>query len=45
MGGALMGFIVVHLGYDVAFLTLAMIAALGAVVFWFAMPETRGAPA
>ncbi len=32
-------------GYDTAFLVLAALAALGAVLFWLAMPETRGAPA
>ena len=32
-------------GYDAAFLALAAVAALGAVLFWMAMPETRGAPA
>jgi nitrate/nitrite transporter NarK len=41
VSGALVGFIVVQAGYDAAFLTLATIAALGAVVFWLAMPETR----
>jgi hypothetical protein len=40
---ALAGQLVVRAGYDVAFLTLATIAALGAVLFWLAMPETRGA--
>jgi MFS family permease len=45
VSGALVGFIVVQAGYDAAFLTLAMIAVLGAVVFWLAMPETRDAPA
>ena len=38
-------FIVVFAGYNAAFLILAMIAALGPVVFWLAMPETRDAPA
>ena len=32
-------------GYDAAFLALAAVAALGAALFWLAMPETRGAPA
>src|SRR4051812_39553873 len=45
VSGALAGYIVVFAGYNAAFLTLAMIAALGAVVFWLAMPETRDAPA
>jgi dihydroorotase-like cyclic amidohydrolase len=31
-------------GYDAAFLTLSGIAAAGGVLFWLAMPETRGAP-
>jgi len=45
LSGALAGYIVVFAGYNAAFLTLATIAALGAVVFWLAMPETRDAPA
>jgi MFS family permease len=32
-------------GYGAAFLALAAVAALGATLFWLAMPETRGAPA
>ena len=32
-------------GYGAAFLALAAVAALGAVVFWLFMPETQGAPA
>jgi MFS family permease len=36
----LAGLIVVMAGYNAAFLTLAMIAALGALVFLFGMPET-----
>jgi hypothetical protein len=44
VSGALVGFIVVQAGYDAAFLTLAVIAALGAMLFWLAMPETRGTP-
>jgi MFS family permease len=43
-GGLLSGLfansIVVWAGYDVAFLSLAAIAALGATLFWLAMPET-----
>ena len=35
------GLLVVSFGYDAAFLTLAGIAALGAVLFWALMPETR----
>ena len=42
---ALGGLLVVWAGYDAAFLALAAIAALGAALFWLAMPETRGAPA
>jgi MFS family permease len=38
---ALAGQLVVWAGYDAAFLTLATIAAVGAVVFWLVMPETR----
>ena len=33
--------IVVISGYSAAFLTLAAIAALGLVLFWLAMPETK----
>jgi MFS family permease len=35
------GLIVVFFGFSVAFLSLAAIAAVGAVLFWFGMPETR----
>jgi MFS family permease len=45
VSGVLAGFVVVRFGYDAAFLTLAAIAALGAALFWLAMPETRAAPA
>jgi MFS family permease len=38
----LAGQIVVHAGYDTAFLCLSGIAALGGLLFWLAMPETRG---
>ncbi len=41
VSGALAGEVVVLAGYEVAFLTLAAIAALGAALFWLAMPETR----
>lgn len=37
----LAGAIVVHVGYNAAFLVLALIAATGAMLFWLAMPETR----
>jgi hypothetical protein len=37
---ALAGQLVVRAGYDAAFLTLAAVAALGAVLFWLFMPET-----
>jgi predicted MFS family arabinose efflux permease len=40
---ALSGQLVVGFGYDAAFLTLAGIAAFGAVLFWVFMPETRPA--
>ncbi len=40
---ALAGQLVVRVGYDATFLALASIAALGAVLFWLLMPETRGA--
>jgi MFS family permease len=35
------GFVVVSAGYSAAFLTLAGVAAVGLLLFWFAMPETR----
>jgi MFS family permease len=40
MSMALAGYLVVRAGYDAAFLTLAAVAALGAVLFWLFMPET-----
>jgi MFS family permease len=40
---ALAGLLVVWFGYDATFLMLAAVAALGAALFWLAMPETRGA--
>jgi hypothetical protein len=45
MSMALAGQLVVRAGYDATFLALAAIAALGAVLFWLLMPETRGATA
>ncbi len=42
---AVAGQIVVSAGYDAAFLTLAAVAVVGAVLFWLLMPETRGTPA
>ncbi len=41
LSGALAGQIVVMAGYQAAFLTLAVVAAVGTVLFWLAMPETR----
>ena len=41
VSGALAGEVVVLAGYEAAFLLLAAIAALGAALFWLAMPETR----
>jgi MFS family permease len=38
---SLAGFVVVTAGYSVAFLTLGSIAAVGAALFFFAMPETQ----
>jgi MFS transporter len=38
----LAGLVIVHAGYSAAFITLGGAAAIGAVVFLFAMPETRG---
>lgn len=40
MSMALAGLLVVRAGYDAAFLTLAAVATLGAVLFWLFMPET-----
>lgn len=40
LSAAVTGFIVVHEGYSAAFLFLALIAALGSLVFFIAMPET-----
>jgi MFS family permease len=37
----LAGIVVVHAGYGAAFLTLAGVATLGALVFFFGMPETN----
>ena len=45
MSMVLGGVLVVWAGYDTAFLVLASIAALGGILVWLAMPETRGAPA
>ena len=39
--GTLSGLIVVQAGYDAAFLALAAIAAVGGLLFWWAMPESR----
>jgi hypothetical protein len=38
----LAGLVVVQAGYSAAFVTLGGVAAIGAAVFFFAMPETRG---
>jgi MFS family permease len=37
----LAGLVVVHAGYNAAFLTLAAVAIVGALVFLFGMPETK----
>jgi MFS family permease len=37
----LAGFVVVKAGYSAAFLTLGAVAAIGFIVCWFALPETR----
>jgi len=37
----LAGFVVVGAGYSVAFITLGVVAAIGAVICLFALPETR----
>jgi MFS family permease len=41
----LAGLVVVDGGYSAAFLTLGAVAAVGAVVCWFALPETQVHPA
>ena len=41
MSTTLAGLIVVKAGYSAAFLTLGAVAAIGFVVCWFALPETR----
>jgi MFS family permease len=41
MSTTVAGLIVVAAGYSAAFLTLAAIAALGLMLFWLAMPETK----
>lgn len=41
LSATLAGLIIVSAGYSVAFLVLAMIAALGFFLYLFAMPETR----
>lgn len=41
VSATLAGTIVVQAGYGAAFLTLAAIAALGGILFWLLMPETR----
>jgi MFS family permease len=41
MSTTVAGLIVVTAGYSAAFLTLAAIAALGLVLFWLVMPETK----
>ena len=37
----LAGYIAQHAGYNASFLTMAVIALVALVVFWFAMPETK----
>jgi predicted MFS family arabinose efflux permease len=37
----LAGLVVIHAGHSVAFVTLGAVAAVGSLVFLFAMPETR----
>jgi MFS family permease len=38
------GLVISHIGYSAAFVTLAGFAAAGALLFLFAMPETKQAP-
>ena len=45
VSNAAAGLVVVRAGYDAAFLALAGIAVLGAVLFWCRMPETAAAQA
>ncbi|WP_052389590.1 MFS transporter [Belnapia moabensis] len=45
MSMVLGGVLVVWAGYDTAFLVLASTAALGGILVWSAMPETRGVAA
>ncbi|MBY0336683.1 MAG: MFS transporter [Acetobacteraceae bacterium] len=45
LSGAVAGMVVVSAGYDVAFLMLAGSAALGGLLFWGLMPETKDSPA
>jgi MFS family permease len=42
MSNVLAGIIVVYAGYSAAFLTLAVVAAVGLAVYIFSMPETQG---
>ncbi|SHK07377.1 Predicted arabinose efflux permease, MFS family [Roseomonas rosea] len=42
LSAGLAGQMVVRAGYDATFLALAAVAALGGVLFWLTMPETRG---
>ncbi|WP_207540211.1 MFS transporter [Sabulicella rubraurantiaca] len=42
LSAGLAGQMVVWLGYDPTFLALASVAALGGILFWWIMPETRG---
>jgi MFS family permease len=44
VSATLAGVVVVRAGYSAAFLTLAVIAALGGLLFWLYMPETHTAP-
>ncbi len=39
------GLVVVHAGYDAAFLALGGLAALGGLLFWWLMPETAASSA
>ncbi|NOG70027.1 MFS transporter [Roseicella sp. DB1501] len=41
LSNAAAGLVVVEAGYDAAFLTLAAIAAIAGLLFWWAMPESR----
>ncbi|MBP0444165.1 MFS transporter [Roseomonas sp. SSH11] len=44
LSAGLAGQMVVHAGYNATFLAMSVVAALGGLLFWLIMPETRGMP-